>query len=1271
MKKNEKKQEGLPSLKKRLSSATVMLLIAAILLTTTSYAWFVLSTAPEVTGIQTQVGSNGSLEIALLTTDTRKDPSKIPSGGGIGNSLEMNGIYANHAWGNLIDLSYQEYGLGDIILLPARLNLSGDAATGYAVDASKLLKIPTYGYDGRVKDLTDNTLSAINGLNGFTYLTGVQDYGVRAVGRSDFVSVQQSALNTAKGNIPTYTQSANSNAQNVLTNNGDVIFGIMMKYMNEENYNNEDRDNLNSLLLQLENSVNSIDAALRQGIVAYAASQLSGEDLFESAKDEIMDPAKTISTLLEELPEGVNVPDTFETWADKLATMQNDLNAAKALCMELADDDHTWDEISDILDYVMNVNRVYIDDSLFNVYRTDEAARDALVQKVLNGQQITMTLAPNSGIFADIADFTGNYNTAIRVMGQADMKIETLSTVEPKYLEALKTGVDTLNAAGGGAAATEVPLTSTFGYALDLAFRCNADNPDLLLQTEQAQRVYDGSDSYNTLGGGSSMAFYEDMLEPNQREALMDAMRVGFLDEQGNLLGVARLNLSNQVSKNGMTEAPLYLYDFHFDENTGAMIMDERQKENNLLTDAMQKYTVKMLTVVVWLDGDLVDNSMVSATEAASLSGLLNLQFSTSADLIPADNPLKDGEVNTETLAAEILRATATLNEGQLTWTNASWNEFVTALNRANIVAADVEATTAELYSAYIELNQARSNLTPVSVAALSEKAEQIRTKMGKNEGEIAGYVIENADGSYSFVGNEDHTQQEHDSWVIKQTLYRVDYNKNLHDEGHEIYTQIYTDAAWDALAVALYQAEFVALNPVSADDEISGALTALETAEKALTRQVFYTPYTYEGSVYYEAICDAENVDTYGKWYDSNFQRVVSDLMILKLDAYATPWTNGNIGISDYIDSDPNYWPERPLIQGLAYPGYNIKGAHWSFDDAFFTEMMNGRHYEALSNLVTIAATDEVLNFAPSVELAEAQLAAEELMDRYNDNDYDTQRVTVAEVQEVTSNLNNIIVQVYAENTALMASLDPSMTENQRILLTAAVNAGNSVELDATDPKLAQLQFAVDTAEGVLADPNATKEAANNALTALNDALDAVGEEKITEYNTITHKLPEGFGADDLVYIDDTYINLMLTGKSGTTTLKVTVLTQEGVVYNLSKEVLIYDRPDNWEVETGSYTSALTEGETSQASAYLEYEEGGNHTGDKPLGELVRERVSTITWSSEDTDVLTVDENGLITAVGEGQTDVIAYIQTVEGNGYVCRQTVRVTPAADPEPTP
>ena len=63
----------------KLMGAIAMLLVASIMMSATSYAWFVLSTAPEVTDLTTTAGANGALEIAIPGTKVSENGMKEPA----------------------------------------------------------------------------------------------------------------------------------------------------------------------------------------------------------------------------------------------------------------------------------------------------------------------------------------------------------------------------------------------------------------------------------------------------------------------------------------------------------------------------------------------------------------------------------------------------------------------------------------------------------------------------------------------------------------------------------------------------------------------------------------------------------------------------------------------------------------------------------------------------------------------------------------------------------------------------------------------------------------------------------------------------------------------------------------------------------------------------------------------------------------------------------------------------------------------------------------
>ena len=108
------------SMKSKLISAIAMLLVATIMLVSSTYAWFTLSTKPEVSGISTAVGANGALEMLLAT---KKDNAWFYGTGEVGTKTIQE---RNTYWGNLVDLSDPSYGSGAIVLYPSLLNTTTD-----------------------------------------------------------------------------------------------------------------------------------------------------------------------------------------------------------------------------------------------------------------------------------------------------------------------------------------------------------------------------------------------------------------------------------------------------------------------------------------------------------------------------------------------------------------------------------------------------------------------------------------------------------------------------------------------------------------------------------------------------------------------------------------------------------------------------------------------------------------------------------------------------------------------------------------------------------------------------------------------------------------------------------------------------------------------------------------------------------------------------------------------------------------------------------------
>lgn len=930
-------EENRRSLKQRLMATLAMLLVAVILTVTTTYAWLILSVAPEVRGISTTIGANGSLEIALLNKHTFGNPNQVPTA--VGLSLSNNQLEANETWGNMVDLNDHSYGLQEIVLYPSRLNITGTAGN-YKVDRnSSMLLVPTYGSDGRITQLTDKTLTGTYGKDGF-YSYADAAFGVRAIGTASSVSVQSSALAQAKRNIATYLSGAVSSAKSSV----DGVQDLLLKFAaGGDSFSAEDIEVLSGMIERLGTSENYIEDALRQGMVAMAASAVPDETTFELVRSIVLS-GTDISELLdnEEWTKlGYDVPAAFTTWVAEQEAMENALNAASAACGILDPATATKQEIKEILDYLMDLDKVLVGNTPFT-----DMTKDQLVGMV--GSGIELTLKPGSGIYADIADFTGNYTASVGSL--ASMK--TASAQDPAYLSALTVAVNALTAAdGGSSSAADVRLESTFGYVLDLAFRCNAFQSDLLLQTSAAQRVYDDSDSDATMGGGSYMEFTTagDM-DFDRLSKLMNAIRVAFVDDSGNLLGIAKLNISNRVlnEENGNVMAPLYLYDFEVGTgllDKGKLIMGERRKADNIIA-SLERNMAKAVSTLVWLDGDIVDNTTVSAE--TNISGVLNLQFASSVDLLPAENKDLHGYVADKTGLEEAVEAAYNdyIVKGQSDYTTMSWTNFTNVYARAKAVSENPIASENLIYNTVLLLEEAKNNLQKLSGDVLDLAIADLRAFMGQTEEDA--YLVHKFDENGNPVFLKVATQEQLDQGVgyVKS----VDYNKNLRNEGGDLYTPIYTDDSWYALAETLYRAEALLLNPNLTPEQKDMAITQMQLAYDALDFAVYFTAYDLEGAIYYKAVPSnkVEDPDTYGNWYDSRFHRVLDELTLLELDAYAKKADIATIDQEYWINDEVTHLTPSLGLNSELYPelrDQTLLGVHWDTPDAFVLAMTEAQY--------------------------------------------------------------------------------------------------------------------------------------------------------------------------------------------------------------------------------------------------------------------------------------------------------------------------------------
>ena len=706
MAKKNKRNEGYLSIQKKLIAAVAMLLVASFMVASSSYAWFTLSTAPEVTGIKTNVGANGSLEIALWTGT---DPTS-----GVGDSTK-DIDEKNKTWGNQIQLSTDDqdpYGLDKITLFPARLNVE-DGANNTKGIASAPLWTPAYGADGRITELVDNTLAATyDDTKGSFIGTGK---GVRAVGSASSMTQQQTDLRNAISGIDTALKAAKIRATEALTTDveggktGGLLANIISTHATSTDTATESYDIrfLETVISKMEDSEQALLKAAKQYFLAVlavvnkdtAADSLTAYAAMKSAIESatlteintlVTSGTITIGTTEVSVDAGY-IPQTLKDYVAKCVTISETIEAANTAYTAVADKEHAdWNATSSVVYKFINIGqstddpaKVTLNDINIHKVKEDENI-SKLVNAVATGKGLTLQLRAGSGVFADIAELAGDLTAFIMMnMSYGNLNVEnlpctmvTLVSVEnddaPLNAYDIKAGTTSFNADPAQGVETDKTLTDFYGYMIDLAFRTNADASNLMLQTTPVDRIYSSGGVEETLGSGSSMTFTssaEGFTDVNIKE-LMAAIRIVFFNTDDNTIyAIGGLDTNNANVDNGAVTANIYLYEEYTFTADGMLVekivTDEQTSETtttyltaaSLDTDAektalmgLDKNAVEKLSVMVYLDGDSVENGDVAnATE--SMSGSMNLQFSSDANLKPMDySPLQgDGSGNDET----------------------------------------------------------------------------------------------------------------------------------------------------------------------------------------------------------------------------------------------------------------------------------------------------------------------------------------------------------------------------------------------------------------------------------------------------------------------------------------------------------------------------------------------------------------------------------------------------------------------------------------------
>lgn len=582
-------------IKGKLISAIAMLMVAVIMTVSSTYAWFTLSTAPEVTGISTAVGANGALEMLLLAKNADGTWSYMTGADVYGDK--------NTTWGNLVDLSDNAvYGTDKVVLYPAQLNTSLPGK----VNMDSPLNYPEYGPDGRVDSVTGQTM--VSGGYGTTgsFVENTQ-YGYRAVGATSGLSAREIALRAATSSINVLKNQAQGKAELSLTDNGSTLadMAIQKVLVDAPVFGVDHYNAVASMIEGLEATLDLLDEAYQQAILAWAASNATSADdtVYNAVKAIVDDNANyadieavvaAVEAKFTEWQEtildltGESVTLSLPTWIvgdpadgdntalEQFKTMKTDVETAATRLAALlpenatepeANAEFTYAEMTNALQPLVNMSSLMVNDLPLS-------EKDAIMSSALTEREVWVSMSSGAGVYADVADQCGSYMASIKVdagslLGASEeilMDAEMRATTTLGTNAYLQVAIDEVKAVGAPANEQgESPFSEYYGYIVDLAFRTNAAASNLLLQQEGVDRIYSDNNNETTMGKGSTMTFGSTTTSFSTESVkdLMRHIRIIFFstDGENEIYAYAKLDVDNATVANGQVTAAMYIYE--------------------------------------------------------------------------------------------------------------------------------------------------------------------------------------------------------------------------------------------------------------------------------------------------------------------------------------------------------------------------------------------------------------------------------------------------------------------------------------------------------------------------------------------------------------------------------------------------------------------------------------------------------------------------------------------------------------------------------------
>ncbi len=513
---NETKQRieaykaALPGLKERITAVALLLAMSVAMMTSATYAWIVLSRSPEVEGMATNVTSNGSLEIALAKPD-----GSLPAESAIGDSAATPGqslVNSNLTWGNMVNLSDASYGLQAISLRPALLS-------GFNLNVNPLYGA-TYGDDGRLISTSDvyNYVSYTKyegDIWGFAATTKDNPgYGVRGIAslkkdntaaNATLIALQSSIRTAYAKTNGLYLDLIEGNTKVDETRNiscMDALATLLEVYVNELAANVLDdkvadySGNVTYMYRMMQEFRKILDAegealVLLANLQVYAKDQTKTTEYFKSIDELTKASASTLSNL------GVTL-ESLATYKTDCSNLDKSINDLKFYA-EVFDPDTgtgsytdsagatvttvTWSQLS------TPVNRLVVvrEAELNNVpIKNFNASNVTEVFGILNAKEHNALLT--QGVLPNTEQRIGNHMEKEAVV----ITIKITEIVKKTINASVKTNAKTpflsdkdmahAFSLGASGEATDAVAKDTYGMAIDMWVRSNAENTILTLE---------------------------------------------------------------------------------------------------------------------------------------------------------------------------------------------------------------------------------------------------------------------------------------------------------------------------------------------------------------------------------------------------------------------------------------------------------------------------------------------------------------------------------------------------------------------------------------------------------------------------------------------------------------------------------------------------------------------------------------------------------------------------------------------------------------------